>query len=112
MNKIYLILILPFFGFINGFDCATSFSCKPVKSHVSQGYSLALNLDSGNADNYEFELFDLTTGDFVEKTRMYFAPGVEKEVFRGVNPSTYTIYYSSSQCDQKKSISGKGIILQ
>lgn len=112
MNKIYLIALFPFFGFIADMACNSSFSCSPNKSLGSNSYSLAISLEDGAADNYEFELYDLTTGDFVEKERLYFSQGIEKVVFRAVKPSTYVIYYSSSQCHQKKSISGKGIILQ
>lgn len=112
MNKICLIVLFPFLGFIVDVDCTSSFSCSPVKSQVSDDYSLALSLDEGIADNYEFELYDLTTGDFVEKRSLYFRSGMEKEVFTGVKPSTYVIYFSTTQCNQKRSISGKGIILQ
>ncbi|HEY5692092.1 MAG TPA: hypothetical protein VIS49_11585 [Cyclobacteriaceae bacterium] len=112
MNKICLIALFPFFAFVANEDCSARFSCKPAKSQGQDGYVLSLNLEQGNAGNYDFELYDLTTGNFIEKANIYFRPGAEMMVFSGVKPSTYTIYYSSSQCGQKKSISGKGIILQ
>jgi hypothetical protein len=112
MNKIYLIALFPFLGFIADLDCNSSFSCRPTKSQEVNDYSLVLSLEEGTADNYEFELYDLTTGDFVEKKSAYFRSGMNREVFRGVKPSTYVIYFSTTQCNQKKSISGKGIILQ
>ena len=112
MNKIFLIALFPFLGFIVDVDCNSNFSCSSAKSQGSNFYSLVISLDEGIADNYEFELYDLTTGDFVEKKSAYFRSGMEMEVFRGVKPSTYVIYFSTSQCNQKKSISGKGIILQ
>lgn len=112
MNKIYLIFLFPFLGFIVDVDCNSNFSCRPLKSQGSIAYSLTLRLEEGSSNNYEFELYDLTTGDFVERKSEYFMSGVEKEVFSGVKPSTYVIYFTTSQCNQKKSISGKGIILQ
>lgn len=112
MNKIYLIFLFPFLGFIVDVECNSIFSYKPIKSQRSNAYSLALSLNEGIADNYEFELYDLTTGDFVEKRSLYFRSGMEKEVFSGIKPSTYVIYFSTSQCNQRKSIPGKGIILQ
>ncbi len=112
MNRIYLIVLFPFFGLIVDLDCATSFSYSSSKSKLSDEYSLALSMENGDEDNYEFELYELTTGEIVEKRKMRFAPGIQKEVFRGVKPSTYVVYFSSSRCNQRRSISGKGIILQ
>jgi len=112
MKRIYSVVFLPIAVLFFQADCEGSFTCKPLQASKSGEYSLALELHDGEEDNYSLELYDLTTGDMVEKKSVYFKPGAEKVVFSGVKPSTYTVYYSSGACGQKKSISGKGIILQ
>jgi len=112
MNVIYSLVLFPLMGLFFDLDCDGTFTCKPIQSNSSNDYTLALVLNGGVADNYNLELYDLTTGDLVKKSSIYFSPGLEKVVFRQVLPSTYLVYYSTATCSQKKSISGKGIILQ
>jgi len=112
MNRIYSIIFFPVAALLFQIDCDASFTCKPLQTSESGEYLLSLELHDGVRDNYLIELYDLTTGELVEKKSVYFIPGAEKVVFRKVKPSTYLVYYSSGVCNQKKSISGKGIILQ
>ncbi|HRK54207.1 MAG TPA: hypothetical protein PK185_09850 [Cyclobacteriaceae bacterium] len=112
MNRIYSVVFFPVAVFFFQVDCNGSFTCKPLQASESGEYSLALELHDGVEDNYSLELYDLTTGDLVEKKSVFFKPGSEKVVFNSLKPSTYMVYYSSGACSQKKSILGKGIILQ
>ncbi|MFZ1808242.1 MAG: hypothetical protein WAU36_13515 [Cyclobacteriaceae bacterium] len=112
MNRIYSVVFFPVALLFFKADCNGSFTCKPHQASESGEYSLALELHDGVEDNYSLELYDLTSGDLVEMKSVYFKPGSEKVVFNSVKPSTYLVYYSSGSCSQKKSISGKGIILQ
>lgn len=109
MNKVYSFLILPFLFLYTDFECQSDFDYSLNKK---DGNSIALKLKAGSSEEYSFELYDLNSGDLVAKKNVFFQSGESKVVFEKLNPATYTIYYYSSTCITKKSIKGKGIVLQ
>lgn len=112
MNRIYSFVLLPFLFTTLNIDCVSDFDCKPISNVSKTDYSLELKLKEGSSDDYVFELYDLNTGNLISKKTVFFQSGESKVVFEKVKPSAYTIYFSSSNCSKKKSVKGKGIVLQ
>jgi len=111
MNKIYSLVVVPLLLLIPDSVCQTQFECTSISSPDGQ-YSLELKLKEGSSEEYTFELYNLMSGDLVSKKKTFFGTGDTKVIFERVKPSTYSVYYSSSNCSSKKSITGKGIVLQ
>ncbi len=111
MNKIYSILLLPLLSLSFTVDCNVHFDCKPI-AKTNAGYALELKLKQGVPEEFLFELYDLSTGNIINKKKVYMAEGESKVVFENVKPSIYTVYFSSASCTKKKSLQGKGIVLQ
>ncbi|MFZ2905429.1 MAG: hypothetical protein WAZ98_04425 [Cyclobacteriaceae bacterium] len=113
MNKIYFSLLLPIYFLLGaGITCESEFVAEHSLKSKNGDYSIVLKLKKGNSARYEFELQDLNTGKFVAKKSESFIDGESKTVFDKVSPSTYTVYFTSSDCPKKKSIKGTGIVLE
>lgn len=112
MNRVYSFFIVPFILLSPGLDCESMFLLKQSSKGKSGDYSITLKLKEGQASEFNFELHDLNTGEFVAKKTANFIPGESKVVFENVKPSVYAIYFTSSDCAKKKSLKGKEIVLQ
>jgi len=112
MNRIYSFLLVPILLLSLGVDCQVDFDCRPIVKVAKTEYSLELKLREGPPEEFLFELYDLSTGNVVSKKKAFFGEGESKVIFENVKPSTYTVYFSSTSCSKKKSITGKGIVLQ
>lgn len=111
MNKVYSFLLLPFLFLYAGFECQSDFDYSLDNKDLI-GNSITLKLKAGTSEEYNFELYNLNSGDLIAKKSVYFQSGDSKVVFEKLSPATYTVYYYSSNCVTKKSIKGKGIVLQ
>lgn len=111
MNKVYSFLLLPILFLYADFDCQSDF-IYDFDQTVIKGNSITLKLKAGASEEYGFELYNLDSGDLIAKKSVFFQSGDSKVVFEKLSPATYTVYYYSSNCLTKKSIKGKGIVLQ
>jgi len=113
MNRISTLLVaLSLFFFSFQEICQTEFGYATVKLEGKSAYSIEMKLEKGSGAEYTFELFDLTTGTLVARKSTFMSQGESKVVFENIKSSTYTVYYSSSECPKKKSVKGKGIVLE
>jgi hypothetical protein len=93
-------------------DCNSTFEYKTSHAKGNSRHSIELTLKDGLSDEYLFELHDLNTGSLVKSVKVFFAANQSIVVFENIPASSYTIYFSSDRCVKKKSLKGRGIILQ
>src|SRR5689334_9664704 len=112
MNRIYSVLFLPLFFTTINVECLSDFGWKATSDASKKAYSIELKMKEGSPADYTFELYDLNTGALTGKKKVFFSRDESKVVFQNIKPSTYTVYFSSSDCSKKKSLKGTEIVLQ
>lgn len=91
-------------------NCESNFTI--TTNAANNSYSINLALSNGRLEKYSFELYDVNTGELVIKTEADINTNDPILVFKNIKPSTYTIYFSSVSCSNRKSIKGLGLILE
>jgi hypothetical protein len=90
--------------------CQSDFTVSTTS--LNNSHSIFLTLNRGQLERYSFELYDINSGELVFKSDAEINTNDPVLVFKNIKPSTYTIYFSSVSCPNRRSIKGLGLILE
>lgn len=110
MQTIFPALFVLSSSFFSLNTCQSDFNVST--SFVNNSHSIYLTLNQGQLERYSFELYDINSGELVVKSEAEVNTKDPILVFKNIKPSTYTIYFSSVSCSNRKSIKGLGLILE